>query len=45
LPVEERDDITNVLNSFALSKGARIIRTHNFKMGVQTCKMFNKLSF
>ena len=44
LPVEERDDITNALNSYALGKGARIIRTHNFKMGVQTCKMFNRLS-
>ena len=44
LSVEERDDITNALNSFALSKGARIIRTHNFKMGVQTCKMFNRFS-
>jgi len=44
LPVEERDDITNALNSFALSRGAMIIRTHNFKMGVQTCKMFNRFS-
>jgi dihydropteroate synthase len=43
LPVEERDDATNALNSFALSKGARIIRTHNVKQAVQTCNLFNKL--
>ena len=44
LSIEERDDITNALNSLALSRGARIIRTHNFNMGVQTCKMFNRIS-
>jgi hypothetical protein len=27
----------------ALSKGARIIRTHNVKMAVQTCKIFNRI--
>lgn len=43
LPVEERDDATNALNSFALSKGARIIRTHNIKQAVQTCNLFNKI--
>jgi len=43
LPVEERDDVTNVLNSFTLGNGARIIRTHNFKQGIQTCKIFNLL--
>jgi dihydropteroate synthase len=41
LPVEERDDATNVLNSICLSKGVRIIRTHNVKQAVQTCKLFN----
>jgi dihydropteroate synthase len=41
LSVEDRDDITNALNSFVISKGARIIRTHNVKQAVQTCKMFN----
>ena len=43
LPVEERDDVTNVLNSYSLGNGARIIRTHNFKQGIQTCKIFNRL--
>jgi dihydropteroate synthase len=43
LPVEERDDVTNVLNSISLGNGARIIRTHNFKQGIQTCKIFNCL--
>jgi len=43
LPVEDRDDATNAMNSFAISKGARIIRTHNVKQAVQTCKLFNTL--
>jgi len=43
LPVEERDDVTNALNSVALGNGARIIRTHNFKQGIQTCKIFNRM--
>jgi len=43
LPVEERDDPTNSMNMLALCKGARIIRTHNVKQAVQTCKLFNKL--
>lgn len=43
LPIEDRDDATNALNSFAISKGARIIRTHNVKLAVQTCKLFNTM--
>ena len=43
LPVEERDDATNSMNMIALCKGARIIRTHNVKQAVQTCRLFNKL--
>jgi dihydropteroate synthase len=43
LPVEDRDDVTNALNSMALSKGARIIRTHNVKLAVQTCKIYNSI--
>jgi dihydropteroate synthase len=43
LPVEDRDDITNALNSFVLSKGARIIRTHNVKQAVHTCKIINRI--
>jgi dihydropteroate synthase len=43
LPVEDRDDATNTLNAFSLCNGARIIRTHNVKQAVQTCKLFNSL--
>jgi dihydropteroate synthase len=43
LPVEDRDDATNALNLFAISKGARIIRTHNVKQALQTCKLFNTM--
>ena len=44
LPVEERDDATNVLNSLCLSNGVRIIRTHNVRQAVQTCKLFNSFT-
>jgi dihydropteroate synthase len=44
LPIEDRDDATNAMNSFAISKGARIIRTHNVKQAVQTCKLFNSMT-
>jgi len=44
LPVGERDNATNALNSLALSKGVRLIRTHNVKQAVQTCKLFNSLT-
>jgi len=43
LPVEDRDDATNAMNSFAISKGARIIRAHNVLHAVQTCKLFNSI--
>ena len=43
LPVEDRDDVTNALNSMAISKGARIIRTHNVKQAAQTCKIYNSI--
>lgn len=43
LPVEERDDATNSMNMLALCKGVRMIRTHNVKQAVQTCKLFNKI--
>lgn len=43
LAVEERDDATNSMNMLALCKGVRIIRTHNVKQAVQTCKLFNKI--
>lgn len=44
LPIEDRDDATNAMNSFAISKGARIIRTHNVKQAVQTCKLYNNMT-
>lgn len=43
LPIEDRDDATNAINSFSLIKGVRIIRTHNIEKAVQTCKLFNSL--
>lgn len=43
LPVDERDEATNALNSFALSRGARMIRSHNVKQAVQSCKLFNEI--
>jgi dihydropteroate synthase len=43
LPIEERDDATNSVNSMALCKGARIIRTHNVEKAVQSCRLFNQM--
>ena len=43
LSVDERDNPSNSMNMFALTKGARIIRTHNVKQGIQTCKLFNEI--
>lgn len=43
LPGEARDNATNSLNSMALCKGARIIRTHNVEKAVQTCRLFNQM--
>jgi len=43
LPIEDRDDATNAMNSFVISKGAKIIRTHNIKQAVQTCKLINTM--
>ena len=43
LPIEDRDDASNAMNSFAISKGAKIIRTHNVKQAVQTCKLINTM--
>jgi dihydropteroate synthase len=43
LPIEDRDDATNALNALSMCNGARIIRTHNVKLAVQTCKLFNSI--
>ncbi len=44
LEVTERDTATASLESIAIKNGARIIRTHNVKNGVQVCKLMNHLS-
>ena len=45
LEVDERDEATMALNTLAISRGARIIRTHNVKLGVQSCKLMNQNNF
>jgi dihydropteroate synthase len=42
LEVENRDEATMALNTLAISRGAKIIRTHNVKLGVQSCKLMNQ---
>ncbi len=44
LSIEDRDDASNALNAMLLTKGARVIRTHNFVQAVQTCKLYNSLT-
>ena len=43
LEINERDEASSALNAVAISKGARIIRTHNVISGVQTCKLLNEM--
>lgn len=43
LPIEDRDDAANAMNAMSLCNGARVIRTHNSKQAVETCKLFNSL--
>ncbi|HKI78629.1 MAG TPA: dihydropteroate synthase [Ignavibacteriaceae bacterium] len=43
LNTELRDLPTSVLEAIAINNGARIIRTHNVKNGVQVCKLMSKL--
>jgi dihydropteroate synthase len=38
-----RDIASAIINAAAISNGARIIRTHNVKYGVQTVKLMNKI--
>jgi dihydropteroate synthase len=45
LEVDERDEATMALNTLAISRGAKIIRTHNVKFGIQSCKLMNKNNF
>jgi dihydropteroate synthase len=39
----ERDSASAIVNAVAINNGARIIRTHNVKFGVQTIKLMNKI--
>lgn len=41
LDIQERDTPTAVMESMSLSKGARVIRTHNVKNGVMVRDLFN----
>lgn len=43
LEVTERDTATAVVEAIAVKNGAKIIRTHNVKNGVQICKLLNHL--
>jgi len=45
LEVAKRDQATMALNTLAISRGAKIIRTHNVKLGVQSCKLLNQNNF
>jgi len=42
LEVDKRDEATMALNTLAISRDAKIIRTHNVKLGVQSCKLMNQ---
>ena len=43
LEPEKRDLASTVVNAVSVKNGAKIIRTHNVKYGVQTIKLLNKL--
>lgn len=43
LDTAERDAATSMIESLAVNNGARIIRTHNVKFGVQVCKLLINL--
>ena len=45
LEVDKREEATMALNTLAISRCARIIRTHNVKLGVQSCKLMNQNNF
>ena len=44
LKIDGRDNATAILEGIALNNGARIIRTHNVKNGVQVCKLLNQIN-
>lgn len=44
LEVSQRETATAVMEAFTINNGARLIRTHNVKNGIQVCKLFNHLN-
>jgi dihydropteroate synthase len=44
LEVNNRDNATSIVDSIAIKNGAKVIRTHNVKNGVQVCKLLNQLA-
>ena len=44
LDLDNRDNATSIVDSIAIKNGARIIRTHNVKNGVQVCKLLEQLA-
>jgi dihydropteroate synthase len=44
LEVENRDNASSIVDSIAIRNGAKIIRTHNVKNGVQVCKLLKQLA-
>lgn len=44
LEVSQRETATAAVETIAVINGARLIRTHNVKNGVQVCKLFNYLN-
>ena len=44
LDLDNRDNATSIVDSIAIKNGARIIRTHNVKNGVQVCKLLKQLA-
>ena len=43
LEPEDRDAASALINAVSISNGAKIIRTHNVKYGVQTIQLLNKI--
>ncbi len=44
LGIDERETASAIMEGIAINNGARIIRTHNVKNGVQVCKLLNQIN-
>jgi dihydropteroate synthase len=44
LDVDSRDTATSIIDSVSIKNGAKVIRTHNVKNGVQVCKLLKQLA-